>query len=65
MTTPPYESWDRPTLVALLSLTSSLSQPLFGLWADRLRRPWFVAFGPLVAATFISCTGLAGSFPGR
>src|SRR5262245_18844557 len=50
------------TLFALLAFTSSLSQPLFGMWADRLRRPWFVALGPLVAATFMSAVGLTGSF---
>jgi MFS transporter, FSR family, fosmidomycin resistance protein len=50
------------TLVALASLSSSLSQPLFGLLADRIRRPWFVAFGPLTAALFLSCIGLAPSY---
>lgn len=50
------------TLVALSSVTSSFSQPLFGLLSDRLRRPWFVAFGPLVAAVFMSAIGLAPHF---
>jgi FSR family fosmidomycin resistance protein-like MFS transporter len=50
------------TLVALASLTSSFSQPLFGLLADRLSRPWFVAFGPLVAAVFLAGVGLAPSY---
>jgi len=49
-------------LVACASVASSLSQPLFGLLADRMHRPWFVAFGPLVAACFLSAIGLAGSF---
>jgi MFS transporter, FSR family, fosmidomycin resistance protein len=49
-------------LAALTSLSSSLSQPLFGWLADRLRRPWFVAFGPLVAAVFLSAVGLAPGF---
>jgi FSR family fosmidomycin resistance protein-like MFS transporter len=52
------------TLIALSSLSSSLSQPLFGLLADRVRRPWFVAFGPLCAAVFLSAVGLASSFGG-
>ena len=52
------------TLVALSSLASSLSQPLFGWLSDRLSRPWFVAFGPLVAAVFLSSVGLAPSFGG-
>ncbi len=50
------------TLVALASLTSSFSQPLFGLVSDRLRRPWFVAFGPLVAAGFLASVGLAPTY---
>jgi FSR family fosmidomycin resistance protein-like MFS transporter len=50
------------TLVALASLSSSFSQPLFGLVADRLRRPWLIGFGPLVAALFMSSVGLAPSF---
>ena len=49
-------------LVALSSLSSSFAQLLFGLVSDRLRRPWFVAFGPLVAAVFLSSIGLATSF---
>ena len=50
------------TLVALASITSSFSQPLFGLASDRLRRPWFVAFGPLTAAVFMSGLGLAPNY---
>ena len=50
-------------LVALASVTSSFSQPLFGLIADRLRRPWFVAVGPMVAAGFLTSVGLAPSYP--
>jgi FSR family fosmidomycin resistance protein-like MFS transporter len=50
------------TLVALSSITSSFSQPLFGLISDRMRRPWFVAFGPLTAAIFMSGLGLAPSY---
>ena len=50
------------TLVALASLSSSFSQPLFGLLSDRVRRPWFVAFGPLTAALLMSSIGLAPSF---
>jgi MFS transporter, FSR family, fosmidomycin resistance protein len=50
------------TLVALNSLASSLSQPLFGWIAERLDRPWFVAFGPLVAAVFVSAVGVAPTY---
>jgi FSR family fosmidomycin resistance protein-like MFS transporter len=50
------------TLVALSSLASSFSQPLFGLLADRLARPWLVGLGPLLAALFMSAVGAAPSF---
>ena len=51
-------------LTAMASMSSSFSQPLFGLWADRLRRPWFVVLGPLIAAVFMSSIGLATSYAG-
>ena len=49
-------------LVALASVTGSFGQPLFGLFSDRLRRPWFVACGPVVAAVLMSSIGLAPDF---
>lgn len=49
-------------LVALGSMSSSFSQPLFGLLSDRLSRPWFVAAGPLVAAVFLSSIGAAPTY---
>ncbi len=49
-------------LVAISSISSSFSQPLFGLLADRLSRPWFVAAGPLVAALFLSSIGMAPNY---
>lgn len=49
-------------LVALGSMSSSFSQPVFGLLSDRLGRPWFVALGPLVAAVFLSAIGAAPSY---
>ncbi len=51
-------------LVAIASLSSSFSQPLFGWWADRMHRPWFVILGPLVAAVFMSSIGLVDSYAG-
>jgi len=49
-------------LVAISALSSSFSQPLFGWWADRLHRPWFVMLGPLVAAVFMSAIGWVDSY---
>ena len=50
------------SLVALGSMSSSFSQPLFGLLSDRLSRPWFVALGPLVAACFLASIGAAPTY---
>ncbi|HEY2955122.1 MAG TPA: MFS transporter [Candidatus Eisenbacteria bacterium] len=50
------------SLVALAAVSSSFSQPLFGWLSDRVQRPWFVAFGPLVAAVFLSSVGLAPTY---
>jgi FSR family fosmidomycin resistance protein-like MFS transporter len=49
-------------LTAMASLSSSFSQPLFGVLADRMRRPWFVALGPMIAAVFMASIGLAPSY---
>jgi MFS family permease len=49
------------TLVALASVSSSFGQPLYGYISDRLHRPYFVAFGPLIAALFMSSIGLASA----
>src|ERR1044071_4174724 len=49
-------------LTAMASLSSSFLQPPFGMRADRLRRPWFVAFGPMIAAVFMASVGLAPSY---
>lgn len=50
------------TLVAIGSMSSSFAQPAFGLLSDRLARPWFVAFGPLVAAVFLASIGAAPTY---
>jgi FSR family fosmidomycin resistance protein-like MFS transporter len=50
-------------LTAMASMSSSFLQPPFGLLADRLRRPWFVALGPMIAAVFMASIGLAPTYP--
>lgn len=49
-------------LVALAAISSSFAQPLYGWISDRLERPWFVAFGPVVACLFMSGIGMAPSY---
>lgn len=50
------------SLVSLAAVASSFSQPLWGWVSDRLDRPWFIAFGPVVAAIFLSAIGLAPTY---
>jgi len=50
-------------LTAMASMSSSFLQPPFGVLADRLRRPWFVALGPMIAAVFMASIGLAPNYP--
>src|SRR3989442_9801715 len=49
-------------LTAMASVSSSFSQPVFGVLSDHMRRPWFVALGPLIAAAFMASVGLAPSY---
>ena len=46
----------------IMGLSASLAQPLWGWLSDRYPRFCMVALGPLVAAVFIGCVGLAASF---
>ena len=48
-------------LVALVSL-SSISQPLMGIWADRMSRRYLVTGGLCLAAIFTPLMGVAPSF---
>ena len=38
------------TLVSILTIADGLTQPLFGYWGDRMRRPWLVMITPLWVA---------------
>jgi FSR family fosmidomycin resistance protein-like MFS transporter len=46
-----------------LTVASSLMQPVYGVISDRYLKRSMVVFGPLVAATFLSSLGMAGSLP--
>jgi FSR family fosmidomycin resistance protein-like MFS transporter len=35
------------TLASILTTADGLSQPLFGMWGDRMRRPWMATMAPL------------------
>lgn len=49
-------------LVAILVISSSLTQPVYGYISDRYSRRAFAVFSPLITAVFMSCLGLATSF---
>src|SRR5262249_59733319 len=48
----------------MLTIASSLMQPVYGVISDRYLKRSMVVFGPLIAAIFLSCLGTAGSLPG-
>ncbi len=49
-------------LAALLILSSSFTQPLYGYISDRYSTRSFAVFSPLITAVFMSCLGLAPTF---
>jgi FSR family fosmidomycin resistance protein-like MFS transporter len=50
-------------VAALLSLTSSLTQPIFGWLTDRWRTDWLLPAGVAWTALFMGSTGIAPSYP--
>src|SRR5574341_452790 len=46
-----------------LTIASSLMQPVYGVISDRYLKRSMVVFGPLIAAVFLSCLGMADSLP--
>jgi MFS transporter, FSR family, fosmidomycin resistance protein len=50
------------TLVSILTVADGLSQPLFGYWGDRMRRPWLVMITPLWVAVTTAFLGLATGY---
>jgi FSR family fosmidomycin resistance protein-like MFS transporter len=57
-------NYTQSTLVVLMSyLTSSVSQPLFGMFADRKPRVWLYPAGVFCSIMGLALTGLAQSLP--
>jgi FSR family fosmidomycin resistance protein-like MFS transporter len=50
------------TLAMVLSISSSVLQPLMGYLSDRFGRRWFVAAGPICSGVFLSLIGVAPGF---
>jgi len=57
--TPAQAGWVPP----ILTIASSLMQPVYGVISDRYLKRSMVVFGPLIAAVFLSSLGMAGSLP--
>jgi MFS transporter, FSR family, fosmidomycin resistance protein len=49
-------------LAAILVISSSFTQPLYGYISDRYLKRLFAVFSPLVTAVFMSCLGLASNY---
>jgi FSR family fosmidomycin resistance protein-like MFS transporter len=57
-------TYSQAGLVAtLLSFTSSMIQPIFGLLSDRWRTDWFLGVGIVWTGLFMGLTGLSPSYP--
>ncbi len=50
------------TLISISHLCSSIIQPLFGYSADILKKRFFIVWGLVIAAIFLSCTGISNSY---
>ena len=49
-------------LVTIVTISSSLAQPLYGYWSDRMRRGYLLVAGPALAALFWSAIGFAPNY---
>jgi FSR family fosmidomycin resistance protein-like MFS transporter len=49
-------------LVFALSMTSSIVQPLFGLYSDRLSKPWLMPIGIFLAGAGLAMLGLTSNY---
>lgn len=49
-------------IISIANISSYFLQPLFGYWADRWNRRFFIFWGIIIASVFIPMMGLAKSF---
>ena len=49
-------------LAAILVISSSFMQPVYGYVSDRYMKRFFAVFSPLITAVFMSCLGLANDY---
>ena len=53
---------DTATLIFANMLLSSISQPLFGYYSDKISRPWFVPLGPVICGVCITLLGFTDNY---
>lgn len=49
-------------LVMAATVSSSVVQPIFGYYADRISKPWFILIGPLLSGLGLALTGWLDNF---
>jgi len=50
-------------IVTISTVSSSVIQPLFGFWSDRLRTPWLLPLGVFMAGAGMALAGISPSYP--
>jgi FSR family fosmidomycin resistance protein-like MFS transporter len=50
------------SLASIINMADGLSQPLFGYWGDRMRRPWMTLLAPACVGLATACWGLATGY---
>ena len=53
---------DAATLIFANMLLSSISQPIFGYYSDKISKPWFVPLGPILCGICITLLGITDNY---
>lgn len=53
---------DAATLIFANMLLSSISQPIFGYYSDKISKPWFVPLGPVLCGLCITILGFTDNY---
>ena len=53
---------DAATLIFANMLLSSISQPIFGYYSDKISKPWFIPLGPLICGICITLLGFTDNY---
>ena len=53
---------DAATLIFANMLLSSISQPIFGYYSDKISKPWFIPLGPVICGICITLLGIIDNY---